>query len=129
MFADTPWVVAPQPWIAHLPAQFDEYWPEERRVARLHAMGYDAYNLIASLFAARGSVMNELDGASGTLFLDQTGRVHRRLAWAQFQNGEVVALPDQEDTGGPIQDMTDEGEIIVPDAADDSPWNAGQLEL
>jgi outer membrane PBP1 activator LpoA protein len=129
MFADTPWVVAPQPWIAHLPAQFDEYWPEERRVARLHAMGYDAYNLIASLFAARGSVMNELDGASGTLFLDQTGRVHRRLAWAQFQNGEVVALPDQEDAGGPIQDMTDEGEIIVPDAADDSPWNAGQLEL
>ena len=34
MFADTPWVIDPQPWIAHLPAQFAEYWPEERRLAR-----------------------------------------------------------------------------------------------
>jgi hypothetical protein len=63
------------------------------------------------------------------LFLDQSGRIHRRLAWAQFQRGEVVALPDHEDVGGPIQDMTDDGEIIVPDAADDSPWNVGQQVL
>jgi len=129
MFADTPWVVDPQPWIEHLPAQFAEYWPEERRLARLHAMGYDAYNLIGSLFAARGGVMNELEGASGTLFLDQSGRIHRRLAWAQFQGGEVVALPDLEDVAGPIQDMTDDGEIIVPDSADDSPWDVEQLDL
>lgn len=129
MFADTPWIIDPQPWIEHLPPQFAEYWPEERRLARLHAMGYDAYNLIASLFAVRGGTMTELDGASGTLFLDQNGRIHRRLAWAQFQGGEVVALPDQEDVGGPIQDMTEEGEIIDPDAADDSPWDTGQQVL
>ncbi len=129
MFADTPWVVDPQPWIEHLPAQFSQYWPEERRLARLHAMGYDAYNLIASLFAARGGVMNELEGASGTLFLDQGGLVHRRLAWAQFQGGEVVALPDLEDQSGPIQDLTNDGEIIVPDTADDSPWDVEQLDL
>jgi hypothetical protein len=92
-------------------------------------MGYDAYNLIASLFAARGNTMNELDGATGTLFLDADGRVHRRLAWAQFQRGEVVALPDQEDSGGPIQDLTDDGEIIPPGAADESPWEETQQEL
>ena len=73
--------------------------------------------------------MNELDGASGTLFLDQGGRIHRRLAWAQFQRGEVVALPDLEDVGGPIQDMTDDGEIIMPDTADESPWDVEQLDL
>jgi uncharacterized protein len=129
MFADTPWVVNPQPWIEHMPTQFAEYWPEERRLARLHAMGYDAYNLIGSLFAARGGVMNELDGASGKLFLDQSGRIHRRLAWAQFQRGEVVALPDQEGLGGPIRDVTGDGEIIGPDAADDSPWDVEQLDL
>jgi len=129
MFADTPWVVDPQPWIEHLPAQFADYWPEERRLARLHAMGYDAYTLIASLFAARGGVMNDLDGATGTLFLDQNGRVHRRLAWAQFQDGEVVALPGREDFGGPIRDMTDAGEIVMPDAADESPWEIGEQEL
>jgi hypothetical protein len=73
--------------------------------------------------------MNELDGATGTLFLDANGRVHRRLAWAQFQRGEVVALPDQEDSGGPIQDLTDDAEIIPPDAADESPWEVTQQEL
>ncbi len=129
MFADTPWVVDPQPWIAHLPGQFAQYWPEERRLVRLHAMGYDAYNLIASLYAARGGVIDELDGASGTLFLDRQGRVHRRLAWAQFQGGEVVALPDPEDVGGPIRDISNEAGIITPDAADDTPWDEGPLEL
>jgi len=92
-------------------------------------MGYDAYNLIASLYTARSGVMNELEGASGTLFLDRNGRVHRRLAWAQFQGGEAVALPRQEAVGGPIRDMTDDGEIIAPDAADESPWDLAQQEL
>lgn len=129
MFADTPWVIDPQPWIAHLPATYAEFWPQERRMARLHAMGYDAYNLIASLYAVRGTGMVELDGATGQLFLDTTGRIHRRLSWAQFQRGEVIALPDPDDTGGPIQDVTSEGEVIVPDAADESPWDRGTQEL
>jgi len=128
-FADAPWVVDPQPWIAHLPGQFGEYWPEQRRLARLHAMGYDAYNLIASLFAARGGTVAELDGATGWLFLDTAGRVHRRLSFAQFQGGEVVALPGIEDTGGPILDVSDEGEFMSPEAADDSPWDPQPQEL
>ena len=129
MFADTPWVVDPQPWIAHLPAQFREFWPEERRITRLHAMGYDAYNLIASLYGARGGEMPELEGATGTLFLDQTGRVHRRLAWAQFQGGEVVALPEPENAGGPIEDISDDGEVMAPDAADEAPWDRETVDL
>ncbi len=128
MFADTPWVVDPQPWIADLPNEFAEYWPNERRMARLHAMGYDAYNLIGALFASRGGGMAEVDGASGTLFLDANGRVHRRLAWAQFQNGEAVALPPIEAVGGPIQNISDDGEAIMPDAADDAPWDPATQE-
>jgi outer membrane PBP1 activator LpoA protein len=129
MFADTPWVVDPQPWIARLPAQFAEYWPEERRLTRLHAMGYDAYNLIASLYTARGGVMEELDGATGELFLDASGRVHRRLAWAQFQRGEVVPLPEPVDATGPIQDVSDDNEVLEPNTADDVPWNLDRQEL
>jgi outer membrane PBP1 activator LpoA protein len=129
MFADTPWVIDPQPWIADLPGEFAEYWPEERRLARLHAMGYDAYNLIAALFAARGGEMVQIDGATGTLFLDASGRVHRRLAWAQFQGGEAVALPRMDLRGGPIQDVTDDGQFIAPDAADESPWDPDAQEL
>jgi outer membrane PBP1 activator LpoA protein len=129
MFADTPWLVDPQPWIRFLPQSYSEYWPEERRLGRLHAMGYDAYNLIASLYASRGGGLVELDGATGELSLDQYGRIHRRLAWAQFQRGEAVALPRQEDVGGPIQDISDDGALIAPDVADEAPWDSATQEL
>ena len=129
MFADTPWLIDPQPWIRYLPATYSEYWPEERRLGRLHAMGYDAYNLIASLYTNRSNDEIELDGATGQLFLDQQGRIHRRLAWAQFQSGQAVALPDQDDVGGPIQDISEDGMPIVPDAADDAPWDPEPQEM
>ena len=122
MFADTPWIIDPQPWISELPGMFAQYWPEQRRLGRLHAMGYDAYHLVASLFAVRGGRMDELDGATGRLYLDYDGQVHRRLAWAQFQRGMPVALPEPEPIGGPIQDMSEQGELLPPDEADDEPW-------
>jgi outer membrane PBP1 activator LpoA protein len=129
MFGDTPWLVDPQPWIRFLPQTYSEYWPGERRLGRLHAMGYDAYNLIASLYASRGREIADLDGATGELFLDRQGRVHRRLAWAQFQRGEAIALPGQEDVGGPIQDISGDGTLIAPDAADEAPWDRAAQEL
>ncbi len=96
-FADTPWLIEPPVWIDHLPETYREYWPEERRLGRLHAMGYDAYHLVAPLFAMRGGKIAELDGASGRLFLDADGRVNRKLAWAEFRSGNAVALPEPED--------------------------------
>jgi len=129
MFADTPWLVDPQPWIRFLPQTYSELWPEERRLGRLHAMGYDAYTLIASLYASRGRTFPDLDGATGELFLDQNGRVHRRLAWAQFQRGEAVALPNQEEVGGPIQDLSEDGTLVAPNAADAAPWDTQTQEL
>lgn len=122
MFADTPWIVAPQPWIERLPVLYNEYWPGERRLGRLHAMGYDAYQLIAALYSARTGPMQEIDGATGRLYLDSDGRVRRKLAWAQFQRGEAVALPDLEPAGGPIQDISDQAEILLPEAGDEEAW-------
>ena len=122
MFADTPWIIGPQSWIQHLPALYDEYWPEQRRLGRLHAMGYDAYYLVGSLFAARGDIMDEVDGATGKLYLASDGRVHRHMAWAQFQRGIPVSLPDPDPVGGPIQDMSEDGELLPPDATDAEPW-------
>lgn len=129
MFADTPWIVAPQAWIANLPPIYDEFWPEERRMGRLHAMGYDAYQLIAALSAAQTGAMPEIDGATGNLYLDHDGRVRRRLAWAQFQSGEPVALPELDNTGGPIQDISDDPELMLPDAAEDESWYEPTREL
>ncbi|MEJ2299772.1 MAG: penicillin-binding protein activator, partial [Woeseiaceae bacterium] len=129
MFADTPWVVDPQPWIENLPGQFAEFWPREKRLTRLHAMGYDAYNLVASLYSAGGGTMAELDGASGRLFLAPDGRIHRHLAWAQFQDGEAVALPEIASSDGPIEDISDDGEFMAPGATDEAPWNEDAVEL
>lgn len=129
MFADAPWIVAPQSWIEDLPSLYSEFWPEQRRLGRLHAMGYDAYQLIAALYAARTGPMQEIDGATGKLYLDQDGRVRRQLAWAQFQSGEPIAMPDIEPTGGPIQDISDDPEFQVPEAADDESWLDTTREL
>jgi len=129
MFADAPWIVAPQSWIENLPALYNEYWPEERRLGRLHAMGYDAYQLIAALYTARTGPMQEIDGATGKLSLDHDGRVRRKLAWAQFQGGEPIAMPDVEPVGGPIQDTSDDPELLLPEAADDESWLDTTREL
>jgi len=126
-FADTPWIIAPQGWIAALPDLYADYWPEQKRLGRLHAMGYDAYNLVAELFAGQGNTMGELDGASGKLFIDQEGRVHRKLAWAQFQRGVPQALPDldEEEPGGPIQFL----DVPVKDGEEEPPWFEDPQEL
>ncbi len=129
MFADAPWIIAPQAWIAQLPGVFDEYWPEERRLGRLHAMGYDAYQLIAALSAPRAGPITEIDGASGKLYLDDDGRVRRKLAWAQFQRGAAVALPEIEMPGGPIQDVSDDARQQQPEPADDESWYEATREL
>lgn len=100
MFADTPWIIAPQPWIAELPALYNEYWPSERRLGRLHALGYDAYHLVSALHGSRLGDMAEIEGASGTLYLDGQGRVHRRLPLARFENGRPVAVPETGDYPG-----------------------------
>jgi len=96
MFADTPWVIAPPAWIADYPQMYNEFWPAEKRLARLHAMGYDAYHLAGGLFSAGNKPMDEISGATGRLYLEADGRVHRKLAWAQFERGVPVVLPDND---------------------------------
>jgi outer membrane PBP1 activator LpoA protein len=129
MFADTPWVVAPHSWLKQLPPLYAQFWPEQQRMARLHAMGYDAYQLIAGLYSARTGSMAEIDGATGQLYLDNDGRIHRKLAWAQFQGSEPVSMPAVDVAGAPILDTSDIREPIMPESADDEPWLEATREL
>lgn len=116
MFADTPWIIAPPAWIADYPALYSEFWPAEKRLTRLHAMGYDAYHLVGGLFAAREQPMQEMIGATGRLYLDQDGRIHRDLAWAVFERGVPVALPD-------IEKQAIDTNFFVPDSTFDSEFD------
>lgn len=93
LFADTPWIVAPQPWLSELVTNYAESFPAQRNLGRLQALGYDAYQLIANLYSARLESMPEIDGATGRLYLDENGRIHRKLAFARFENGVPVAAP------------------------------------
>ena len=120
MFADTPWVISPHSWLSELPGLYNEYWPAERRLARLHAMGYDAYHLVAKLFGSRTGPMDEMDGATGRLYLAADGRIHRRLSWAQFQRGEPVALPNLSEFEIVLQEISDEPPHIDNDPEDNS---------
>jgi len=97
MFAETPWVVNPPAWIADFPELYGEFWPAEKRLTRLHAMGYDAYHLVGGLFPARSGTMDEIIGATGTLYLEADGRVHRKLAWARFERGRPEAIPEEDE--------------------------------
>jgi outer membrane PBP1 activator LpoA protein len=97
MFAETPWVVNPPAWIADFPELYGEFWPAEKRLTRLHAMGYDAYHLVGGLFPARSGTIDEIIGATGTLYLEADGRVHRKLAWARFERGRPEALPEEDE--------------------------------
>ena len=127
-FADAPWLIDPQDWIARLPDLFAASFPDERRLARLHAMGFDAYQLTGSLYNSLQPGSTLLDGASGELFVDDNGRVHRRLAWAEFRSGVPVALPPIQplpgEDYGPPGDVdgagTDDSAI---DTTDFSEWN------
>jgi len=131
-FADTPWTIAPQDWIDHLPDLYAEYWPQQRRLTRLHAMGYDAYHLVAPLFAVRGASIGEIDGATGGLRMDADGRIHRKLAWAEFSADEIVALPDPFEPIMPIDVGpfdTPPGPGIDPQPADAESWPEPTREL
>ncbi len=128
MFADIPWLIDPHPWIQHLPRTYTEHWPRERALGRFHAMGYDAYNLISALLSVPEGSIPEIEGATGTLFLDQFGRIHRRLSWARFEGGEVVTMPGSDpaypdgNTGDDIpQSHTDS-------ASSETAWNPAIVE-
>jgi outer membrane PBP1 activator LpoA protein len=106
MFAETPWVIDPPAWIADFPELYGEFWPAEKRLTRLHAMGYDAYHLVGGLFPARTGPMEEIIGATGTLYLDPDGRVHRRMAWARFVRGQPEPLPDVDEFQYLLDDLS-----------------------
>lgn len=96
-FADTPWTIAPQDWLAELPDTFTEYWPDQQTLllSRLHAMGYDAYLLVNALY--NGGSLPATQGTTGLLYLDENGRVHRQLPWAEFENGTPRTRPTEGD--------------------------------
>lgn len=91
-FPDAPWLLMPDEESADLRRTLEGFWPQRMSSSsiRLYGMGVDAYSLAGALF--RGSTQWPIEGVSGQLELDASGRVNRMLPFAQFRNGQPVAL-------------------------------------
>lgn len=68
------------------------------RYTRLYAMGLDAYNLVPRLRYLQQDPNASYQGVTGTISLDPNGQLSRRLRWAEFIGGRVVATPEPEPT-------------------------------
>lgn len=66
--------------------------PRARRLPRFTALGADAYLLAMNLDYLRLRPRARLEGWTGTLSLQDGGRVFRTLPWAQFRRGRAVPL-------------------------------------
>ncbi|MDJ0929280.1 MAG: penicillin-binding protein activator [Gammaproteobacteria bacterium] len=93
IFPDMPWLVEPDAEIQAVRDTLDALWPgDASRRARLFAMGFDAYRLVPELAGGTTSGGGEVAGATGRLYLDGDGRIHRRLVWAQMRGGRPARL-------------------------------------
>jgi uncharacterized protein len=93
LFADLPWVLAPDSDSAALKRELESYWPQRSAGAltRFYALGHDAYRLVAPLYDWTGGFA-PIAGMSGRLVVDGSGRIRRELPVAQFRNGRPVAI-------------------------------------
>ena len=96
LFPDSPWVVAPDARTTAVKNGLVRYWgPGTRSVSRLYALGYDAYHLLPEILRQSPGPFSggEIPGATGSLYADSAGRIHRRLAWAEIRGGRPQPLP------------------------------------
>jgi hypothetical protein len=94
MFLDMPWVLDPYGPAVTARESAERIWPDRiGQGGRLHAFGYDAFRLIGELRRLRGKTSTPLPGLTGRLAVDDQGRVHRELDWAQVVDGRPVLLP------------------------------------
>jgi len=90
-FMDAPALLSPDSRALLLQAALERRWaPGAVGRMRFYAMGYDAYDLAKSI--AAGSTEGHF-GLSGLLEFDPERRVHRRMPWAEFRNGNLALLP------------------------------------
>jgi outer membrane PBP1 activator LpoA protein len=91
IFADTPALLLPDSEASAVRADLQTYWPERTGFTRFYGMGFDAYDLISSLYTGDGTPWS-IRGLSGDLSLDAQGRVRRVLPLGQFRSGRPVPL-------------------------------------
>ncbi len=90
IYVDIPWILNQQ--TSGIPQQVKSIWPQSQQYARLYALGADAYRLLPSIGTLKTDTESFIDGNTGRLSMDTSGRIHRKLQLAQFIKGKPVSL-------------------------------------
>lgn len=76
-------------------------WPQASgALGRLYAMGVDTQRIFARLPQMRQYPDTRIEGATGELTLDASGRIQRNLPWGQIQNG--ILQPAAQSDSSPL---------------------------
>jgi outer membrane PBP1 activator LpoA protein len=89
MFPEMPWMLGTDPLTAEVSAAAAQAFGDSSRRGRLFAFGYDAMRIAAAL--RRGTPIAP-QGLTGTVSIDEQGRVRRDLQWARMKGGTPVPL-------------------------------------
>ncbi|QOJ30791.1 MAG: penicillin-binding protein activator [Gammaproteobacteria bacterium] len=91
LFTDAPAVIGSDPHASALRSALDARWPPGAiGQLRFYAMGYDSYTLARAMMAGNSPALMPVAGLSGILSQDASRRIHRRMSWAAFRDGQVV---------------------------------------
>lgn len=96
-FPDQPWIIGHSPELNQLRQTVKSLWPAalDKRVARLFALGFDAYLVIPQLHQLRNVPGYRLAGLTGELALTNSGWVVQHQPWARIVGGVAQAWPAQ----------------------------------
>jgi len=127
LFPEVPWIVSERAETERRRATYAELWPGSAPLSRLHAMGYDAYRLVGELQQGAGGLEEPLQGMTGELTVDLRGVVHRRLPFATFERGEIVAVAEPLPETGDETELPPVLDILLLDSPEGrlpAPWDA-----
>jgi uncharacterized protein len=108
VFPDSPWVIAPDDRQLAVKNGLARHWGRAAlSVSRFYALGYDAYELLPDILRQTPGPFSasEIPGATGVLYADSAGRIHRHLSFAEIRGGRPVPVqaPVQTPVEGTVQ--------------------------
>lgn len=95
IFPDIPWLLNPNTEVMRITATLDQTQKlGSANSQRLHALGYDAYEIIKNLTELNQQQGASIPGATGDLYLSERGEIHRHMDWAHYVDGRPQRLYD-----------------------------------
>lgn len=92
-FSEIPWMLPLTGDSQALREQFDLIWPDNSTLEQqLFAMGFDAVQLIPQLRQLKFIPGKALPGLTGSLSVNKSAHIERRLKWAQYKGSRTIAV-------------------------------------